>query len=213
MPLKSAPLIILLAAAASAQESAPSGFLRGDFLSWAGTPRNGQFLFRATENHVYFCSYDDKTYIERDRQRTTIAHAEAGDHLEIVSDRKQGSSACYARTVHILDVPQHAHLAPGVRPRPRPVSPGAELFGPRGNLTFSGAVFRVTENFLTLRSRSGERQTLRLRPDTRFSDSGEPADPGNLRANTLVFVRAGKNLDGEVEAYQVVWGEIFQPEE
>jgi hypothetical protein len=29
--------------------------------------------------------------------------------------------------------------------------------------------------------------------------------------NTRVFVRAGKSFDNEVEAYQVVWGEILQP--
>jgi hypothetical protein len=213
MPRKTAFLTVLLAVTtASAQESAPSGFLRGDFLSWAGTPRSGQFLFRAAENHVYFCSYDDKTYFEREKLRATIASAEAGDRLEVVSDRKQGSTACYARTVHILDV-QSNHMLPGVRPRPRPAAPAPELFGPRGNLTFSGSVYRVTENFLTLRSRSGDHQTIRLRPDTRFSAAGQAAEPGSLRANTLVFVRAGKNLDGEVEAYQVVWGEIFHPEE
>ncbi len=212
MPLKPALLTILLAATAIAQESAPSGFLRGDFLSWAGTPSGGQFLFRASGNHTYFCSYDDKTYIERDKLRTTIASAETGDQLEIVSDRKQASTACYARTVHILDVPRN-RIVPGVRPRPRPAAPAPESFGSRGTLTFSGAVFRVTETFLPLRSRSGERQTLRLRPDPRFSDTGQPAELGSLRANTLVFVRAGKNLDGEVEAYQVVWGEIFRPEE
>jgi len=41
---------------------------------------------------------------------------------------------------------------------------------------------------------------------------GQPAEVGSLRANLVVFVRAGKNLDQEVEAYQVVWGEILQPE-
>jgi hypothetical protein len=29
-----------------------------------------------------------------------------------------------------------------------------------------------------------------------------------LTVNTRVFVRAGRNLEGGIEAYQVVWGEI-----
>jgi hypothetical protein len=31
--------------------------------------------------------------------------------------------------------------------------------------------------------------------------------------NTVVFVRAGKNLRDEVEANQVIWGGILQPEQ
>jgi len=65
---------------------------------------------------------------------------------------------------------------------------------------------------LYLRSRAGERSAIRLRPDTRFLMEGQPSELGSLRANLVVFVRAGKNLDNEVEAYQVVWGEILQPE-
>jgi len=186
--------------------------LRGDLVSWAGTPRGGQFMFRAAGNQVYFCSFDDKTYFELDKQRITIASAEPGDHLEVVTDRRQGSNVCYARTVHILDAARPP-LLPGLRPRARPPAPAPELFGPRGNLTFSGAVLRITANWLTVRSRSGEQQIFRVRPGTRFSTAGQVADVGSLRANTLVFIRAGKNLDGEVEAYQVVWGEIFHPQE
>jgi hypothetical protein len=26
-----------------------------------------------------------------------------------------------------------------------------------------------------------------------------------------VFVRAGKNLDDQVEAYQIIWGDIMEP--
>jgi hypothetical protein len=66
---------------------------------------------------------------------------------------------------------------------------------------------------LYMRSRDGERSSIRLRPDTRYLMEGEPAEIGSLRANLVVFIRAGKNLDNEVEAYQVVWGQILQPEQ
>jgi hypothetical protein len=209
IPHKTA-LCLLLAAAALAQESAPPGLLRGVLLSWSAAADGGAFTFLGFENRVYSCSYDQKTYMERDNQRITFARAEKGDRLEIVSDRRPGSPLCYARTVHILNDPR-AYLMPGVRPRPK--EPAFATLTPRANLTFTGVVVRVTSATLTLRSRSGEHQLIHVRPDTRFLGEGQVAGPGSLRANTMVFVRAGKNLDDEVEAYQVIWGGILHPEE
>ena len=197
-------------AAASAQESAPSGFLRGDLLSWTGT-RDGQFLFHsAAADRVYSCSYDDKTYIEMDNRRVTLALAQSGDRLELVSDRRLGSSSCYARTVHVIE-PQRSFFVPGVRPRARAGGVEPALFHPHPSLSFSGAVVGMTSDALVLRSRSGERSVVRLRPDTRYIDQGQTAEPDNLPANTVVFIRGGRNLYDEVEAYQVIWGEILQP--
>jgi len=209
--MKSGWIILFAAATAMAQESAPSGFLHGQLLSWSGTPRSGQFTFQATENHVYFCSYDDKTYFEREKRHITIAGTEKGDRLEVVSDQRQGSNVCYARTVHIMDEPRIVKL-PGVRPRPRPVTM-PDLAATRGTLSFSGVVLKATPEMLYMRSRTGQRNTVRLRPDTRYLMEGQPAEVGSLRANLVVFVRAGKNIHNEVEAYQVVWGEILQPEQ
>ena len=188
------------------------GLLHGDLLAWTGTPRAGQFTFRTAAGQTYFCTYDDKTYFERDSQRIAIAGLEKDDRLELVTDSKQGSSQCYARTVHVLNPPR-TRVVPGLRPRERPAPPPVEIFGPRGNLTFSGIVLRVTPDTMILKSRSGERQNIRLRPDTRYLTEGQASDIGSLRANTMVFVRAGKNLDDEVEAYQVVWGSIMQSQE
>jgi hypothetical protein len=202
--------LLWAAVAATAQENAPPGFLRGDLLSWTGT-RNGQFMFRAAPaDRVYSCSYDDKTYVERDNQRITLALAQTGDHLELVSDRRLGSPLCYARTVHVLE-PQRTFSAPGVRPRLRTTSAASALFVPHPNLSFSGAVVRMTSDALILRSRSGERRVVRLRPDTRYIAQGQTAEPDSLPVNTLVFIRGGRNLYDEVEAYQVIWGEILQP--
>jgi hypothetical protein len=204
-------ILILAAATATAQESAPSGFLRGQLLSWTGTPRAGEFTFQATENHIDFCSYDEKTYFEREKRHITIAGTEKGDRLEVVSDQRQGSSVCYARTVHIMDEARIVKF-PGVRPRAHPVNT-PDLAATRGTLAFSGVVLKVTPETLYLRSRAGERSAIRLRSDTRYLMEGQPAEVGSLRANLVVFVRAGKNIDNEVEAYQVVWGEILQPEQ
>jgi hypothetical protein len=189
--MKAGCIILLAAVGAAAQENAPSGFLRGQLLSWTGTPRAGEFTFQASENHLYFCSYDDKTYFEREKRHITIAGTEKGDRLEVVSDQRQGSTVCYARTVHIVDEPRIVKL-PGVRPRPRPVST-PDLAATRGTLSFSGVVLKATPETLYLRSRAGERSAIRLRPDTRYLMEGQPAEVGSLRANLVVFVRAGRD--------------------
>jgi len=102
---------------------------------------------------------------------------------------------------------------PGVRPHSKPASRPVEPFGPRGTMTLSGLVRGVKSNVLTLKSRTGNYETIQLRPDTRYSTEGQTAEAGNLRVNTLVFVRCGKNVENQVEAYHVVWGEILKPQE
>jgi len=204
--------IVLSTAGAWTQENAPAGLLRGDFLSWSGTARSGQFVFQAAGNRIYSCTYDDKTYIERESRLITIVGAEKGDRLRIVSDYKSGSVACYARLVHILEL-EPIYEMPGVRPRSKHASQPVEPFGPRGNMTLSGLVRGVKSNVLTLKSRTGNYETIQLRSDTRYSTEGQAAEAGHLRVNTLVFVRCGKNLENQIEAYQVVWGEILKPEQ
>src|SRR5205823_992987 len=141
---------------------APPGLLRGTLVSWEGTSQSGRFTFHASEDHAYFCTYDEKTYFERDSQRITMAGSEKGDRLEVVSDQKQGSNVCYARTVHVLENPR-TYLVPGVRPRLHVSKTPPPPFRPRGDLTLSGSVLRVTPDSLILRSRSGERKIVRLR--------------------------------------------------
>ena len=194
------------------QENAPAGLLKGAFLSFTGTPRGGQFIFQSSGDQLYSCTYDDKTYIERESRLITIAGAKTGDRLRVVSDYKDDSMVCYARLVHILEM-EHVYVVPGVRPRSKASNRPVEPFGPRGNMTLSGLIVGVKSNILTLKSRAGEYQSIQLRPDTRYSTAGQAADPGSLRVNTLIFVRCGRNLENQVEAYQVVWGEILKPEE
>ena len=55
-----------------------------------------------------------------------------------------------------------------------------------------------------------------LRPhnpsDTRYLEDGQVVDLAQLKPNMRVFVRAGKDLYNEVEAYQVIWGKILAPQ-
>ena len=195
---------------ASAQQ-APIGIVRGELLIWQATSDVGQLDVKTTEGHVYKCSFDRKTYFERDNQMVAPGAMAAGDRLEIVSDRKPGSDVCYARTVHVLDATAAPRLGPGGRPRLRSEPSPTESFAPRGDLTFAGVVVRVEHDVLTLKTRADGEKIILLRQDTRYIGDGQRVEADELKRNTRVFIRAGRNLDNDIEAYQVVWGAIVQP--
>lgn len=208
--MKCAWLLIVSAAAALAQENAPIGFLRGDLVAWAGSARGGEVMFRNTDNRVFQCSFDAKTYFERANQRITVAAMQQGDRVEVLADHKDGTGLCYARTIQVLDAAP-ARAVAGQRPRLRTSSGPTELFAPRGDLTFAGVVLRVSPDALVLRTRTNGHKTIQLRPDTRYLSGGQALGHNNLEVSTRVFIRAGRNLEGEIEAYQVIWGDILEP--
>ena len=118
-------------------------------------------------------------------------------------------------------MPDHALRRPQQDrpPPPRPLSLGryratrnAQLdLVPTGNLTFSGVVFRLNGERAVLHTRETGDQSILLRADTRYLHDGVTVDAKDLKPNTRVYIRAGKNLYDEVEAYQIVWGSILTP--
>jgi len=206
------PLLATLFFQAAAQVTVPVGIVRGELLEWEGDVNSGDFSVRTAENQVYRCHFDGFSYLERDGQRIGGNSLKAGLKLEIIADKKPGSNKCYARTIRIVEE-RVVVVNPGYRVNlhPAPHMNGtAEFLFPRGNLTFSGVVVRINPEMVALHTREGEKIVL-LRQDTRYLDSGVPCARSTLAVNTRVFIRAGRNLDDEVEAYQVVWGEISGP--
>jgi hypothetical protein len=191
-------------------QQAPVGIVRGDLVQWQGAANTGQLSLKTLEGRVYECSFDGKTYFERDNQRVAPAVMTVGDRLELLSDRRPGSQVCYARTVRVMD-PTSANLSVAARQRfRRPQSP-TESFAPRGDMTFAGVVVKIDTDAMVLRTRTDGEKLIVLRHDTRYIGDGQRADLDHLERNTRVFVRAGRNLENEIEAYQVVWGRIVQP--
>lgn len=194
-----------------AQSPVFSGVVRGVLLECDAPALSGQFAVRAqSTNQVYRFSFDAKTYVEQDERRISMAAVRKGDTIEVVSDRDEAAAVHYARTVHVIEM----------RPAPRPpVSQGKvrlyrsaiEFMAPRGNLTFSGVVARLTPDWLVLRTRREGEKTVLLRTDTRYLEEGSLVEARDLKPNTRVFIRAGKNLDDQIEAYQIIWGEILEP--
>lgn len=199
-----APAWLFFAAAiALAQENAPPGLLRGDLISSQGVSKKGEFTFLVWPDHVYTCSYDERSYIERDNQPTTIDRLTKGERLEVIADRQPGSGLCYARAVQ--SIPPAIGRSKPRTPDGFPADSWSQPF------TLSGAVVRINSEMLILRLRSGEHKVIRLRSETRYLHDGQSTDRATLPASTVVFIRAIKDVRGETEASQVIWGEILAP--
>ena len=188
----------------------PNGILRGELQGWSGTTGSGEFRLRTHDNHVFVCTYNDKTYFERERLRIAVTALRAGDELEIVSDRGDGSR-CYARTVHVVVNAPTVRLSPERLAQIRARRLAMDSILPRGNMTFAGIIARLSTDRLVLRTRSNGHKTFLLREDTGYSSSGALVDASHLSANTRVFIRAGLNFEGDLEAYHVIWGDILAP--
>jgi len=203
------PIALLLVAggALCAQtQNLPVGVVRGHFQSWQGTATDGSFVLRKSDGALYGCSYDAHTLVQRNQWPIRLVELTGGEPVEVVSDHKFGSRACYARMLSV----NYARFQPeGWRPRPKPKS--IDSFRPHGSLTFAGVVAGISQDAITLRTQDGQ-TILRLRPDTRFSGEGLRQEVSPALINKHVFVRGDRNMDGVLEAYHVVWGQILSVE-
>jgi hypothetical protein len=204
-------VLALLSSMAAAQTAPPSSpaLIRGVLLERDAPGGSGEFSVRAADNQVFRYHFDAKTYVEREAQMIDVRRLLPGEKVEVVSDTVPGSVLRYARTIHVFqDAPPPRSLTAG---RLRAYRTTAERSVPTGTLTYSGVVFRLTGERLVLHTREGGDQTILLRKDTRFLENGETVEAANLKPNMRVFVKAGKDLYDQVEAYQVIWGSILDP--
>ncbi len=184
-----------------------AALLRGVLVERAQSD-GGELSVRAADDEVVRYRFDARTYVEREQRLIDVGRLRPGERVEVLSDLLSGSPVRYARTIHVIDP------APPRRPanRTRPtISADREPVFPRGDLTLSGVVSRLSDGRLVLRTRESGDETILLRTDTRFVADGQIAAAADLKPNMRVFVRAGKDVYGHVEAYQVAWGEILLP--
>ena len=181
-----------------AQVPAPKGVYRGSILKVT----DFTLEIKTTLGHDYSCEFDKHTYMERDGQRVFSGALKPDEAVEIITDVR--GSACYTRTLRFI--PSRSRLM-----TVRPYRSSVDNIYPRGNLTFAGIVRRFNPQMLVLRTRDDAEKIILLRDDTRYLDSGVPVDYSKLAVNTRVFIRGGKNFENDLEAYQVIWGEIPGP--
>jgi hypothetical protein len=188
-------LLIAALCLPAAEVDAPPGILKG-LVQEVPLSSSGDLHIRSGET-VYRCRYDARTYFERSGHQAAAKDLRPADRVEIVVERLD-STPCYARTVRVAGE-QHAAM------------PAFDGWMQRGNQSLNGVILRLSSEALTLRTRAGEEKSLLLRPDTRYVEGGVASAYARLRPNTRVFIRAGDNLDGKLEAYQIVWGELTGP--
>jgi hypothetical protein len=191
----------------AAQTPYNSPILRGVVLECDQRPA-GELAVRTAENEVLRYQFDRKTYVERDEHMIDASKLIPGEKVEIVSDRAPGFTLRYARTIHVVTPvaparPQRAGL-------PRPYNPRLDTVR-TGTLTYSGVIYRVNTEKFVLHTRDAGDLSILLRNDTRYLEDGQVVDLEHLKPNTRVFVRAGRDLYNEVEAYQIIWGKILAP--
>ena len=200
-------LFSLLLVSSAFAEDATLGIVRGLFISYAGSMAAGIVtvkLLKVADQPDYSCKSDGRTYIERDRQRIYWRDVAAGDSLELVTDRTHRLAACYVRMVHVIG-PQPAKFPTG------PFDRATESFAPRGQIFYSGVVSKVEPERLWIRTRLDGLKELRLRPDTRYTASGDAVARDQLITGMRVYLRAGIGWDNDIEVYSVTWGEILSP--
>ncbi len=191
------------------QGSGPGAVIRGEILECDLKGAGGELSIRTAGNAVFRFSFDAKTYFERENARIDAMKLEKGDQLEIVSEGMPGSMVRYARTVHVV---QRDARRAAVRRYPIHSNRSwLDEIVPMGNLTFSGLVRRLDSDRMVLRTRGQGDQAIMLRDDTRYLQDGLQVVAATLKPNTRVFVRGSRNFEGDVEAYQVVWGSILEP--
>jgi len=192
---------------ATGQTHENAALVRGVVLECDTRP-SGELSIRTADNEVLRYQFDAKTYAEREEHLIEAGRVKPGEQVEVVSDSMPGSLVRYARTIHVIQP----------TPPPRPLSQGRlRAYNPKqdpvrtGNLTYSGVVYRLSDERVLIHTREAGDLAILLRKDTRYLQDGVVVEPADLKLNMRVFVRAGKDLYGEVEAYQVIWGTILTP--
>jgi len=198
----------LFAFGLGAQELAPIGIVRGALVDCD----EAEVSVRTADHHLYRFVVDGKTFIERDHFRIRCSQLDKAEPLEIVSDRSAEPGMRYARLITVVEPEARARRRALMAARaPVPYEDPTLSIVPRGTLTFTGVVLRVDGDGLMLRTRGNGEKWILVRRDTHFRQDGLVVELSNLHSSTRVFVRAGPNLEGEIEAYEVVWGEILTP--
>lgn len=209
-------IFALLPLLGAAQAPSSAVIAQGVLLERDTPAIEGEFSIRADDNQVYRFRYDGYTYVVRDSLLITVPALKPGERVEVIADIVPGSLVRYAHDIHVVtEAPRPLRARPAESTASRMLAGFDPLDSylstlPIGNLTFSGVVYRVNGERVVLHTRTGD-QPILLRRDTRFVEDGESVNLASLKPNMRVFVRAGKDIWDQVEAYQVYWGGILQP--
>lgn len=204
----------LAVAAIGVAEDMPAGYFRGTMLSWEGTPTEGVLSASDSQNEVFTCRYDSKSFMELDHWRVKVDKLEKGDPVKILAYQRIGETTCSIISLVVEEPPKPVVARPGQRPaatqsqarpsqakfvRPAVLTPVRE--------SVAGIVTAITDRILTLRTRDGER-TFTLRFDTRYLGNGLRMDLADVKVNQRLSVETSETPGGTWEAFQLTWGDL-----
>lgn len=201
--------VLLIVCPLMAQQRTPVRVVEGRLIEWDA---NGALKIGIRDLSFRACRYDDETRIAGPEGRLFQSDVRIGSRVEAVLDGRGESCrvlSLYVRSqnVGVLEedvyeayreaLARQRHLLDDIRPR--------------GNMTFAGLILDHGADRLLLKTQSDGRRELRLRYDTQYTDQGRPSDSSMLEVNSTVFIRGGRGIDGRLEAYEVVRGDILMP--
>jgi hypothetical protein len=208
-------LLLAFALAAWGQTGPPVQILRGELIVWQVRGLAGEMALRSADGRVHNCRVLPDTYLTRQTMRITPVGVKMGDAVEVVADFSDGGERCTAVTVYVRPPEPKPRRARGIgRALPFPAWQPRNLMDnliPRGRLTYAGIVVRMDKQRLIVRTRKDGEKSFALREDTIFSEAGREVEPAALAVHRTVYLRASQTFDGDLEVYQVVWGDILQP--
>jgi hypothetical protein len=200
---------LVFAALAMAQQPPTLDLVHGELLETEGL----EFAVRSDDYRVHRFRVDDQTFVERDQQRVKLPELLAGDIIDVVTDRTiPPAGPRYARLVKVSKARLEAKTTPTPSSRFRYSDYPNSILLSRGAQTFSGIITRMRDSRIVLRTRSGEERMFRLRGDTIFRNAGRSVSASDVVMQSPVFIRAGRSIENELEAYEVMWGEILKPD-
>jgi hypothetical protein len=202
-------VLLLFAWVGAAQTAQNAPLVRGTVLE-CDARAVGEVSIRTANNEVLRYQFDHKTYAERENQLIEAGHLTPGEKVEVLSEREAAYALRYARTIHVIQPPPPPR--PQTLGRYRAYNPATEPVLPAGNVTYSGVVSRLNGQRVVLHTREAGDLSILLRTDTRYVEDGQLVDAGELKPTMRVFVRAGKDVYQQMEAYQVIWGTILTPQ-
>lgn len=206
-------MLLFLSILAAGQTAQHDASVHGTLLERDAQTASGEFSVRLADHEVLRYRFDGRTRVERDRQAVDVARLRPGDDVEVLSQEIAGSPLRYASAIRVDSVgepPAPMHSIPLGRIRTA-YRNSIDRFLPTATLAFSGVVLRSNAEHVILHTRDGGETTILLRPDTRYLEDGNVVEAGALKPNMRVYIRAGRTLYNEIEAYQVVWGQILMP--
>ena len=183
----------------------PSGYFRGAMLDFEGSASKGVLRAKAPDGESFTCGFDSKTYMEFEKHRVTVDKLQEGDPLEVLAYRRLGETACYVLSLEV--VPPPVPVRPNRRIDVTPAKPVRPALVRHGNQNVSGVVIDIRPGSITLRTRDGER-TFLLRRDTRYFGNGLKMERSDVTLNQRLAVEGGRNFEGQLEAFQLTWGEL-----